>query len=63
MLFCPSTEPENSKNEIFVLDDPWKLVQSGKIANRVPYAIGITDNEGSFYSAACNNYTAAPYNS
>jgi len=55
MFFTPSMEPENSKYQKFVTGNPWKTLQSGNIPNRVPFVIGSTDSEGSFYNALCNS--------
>lgn len=52
-VFVPSVEANVGQN-VFLPDDPWKILTSGKIAD-VPMIIGITEKEIGFASS-CNIY-------
>jgi len=51
MKFLPTIESPKAPEPRFLTDSPYNLMRQGKIANKVPYLTGITENEGSLYVA------------
>lgn len=56
MLFSPSVE-EGSVEPKFLADTPYKLIVNDKTANKVPWIVGVTNDEGAFYTANSKNIT------
>lgn len=50
MLFSPSVEEGNAEPK-FLSDTPYKIIVNGKTANKVPWTVGVTNDEGAFYTA------------
>ncbi len=57
MKFVPSVETDKVKGTRFLVDTPYNLLSRGEIASKhVPYIVGHTENEGSFYVAVGKDF-------
>jgi len=54
MKFVPSIESEKVSTPRLLEDSPYNLLSQGRIASKVPYLTGFTENEGSFFTTQSN---------